>query len=654
MHRLWLPVATILIIGISLSCGGSSNSISGTPPTFTTQPQPQAVAAGQEVTFSVTASGDPTPSYQWERSTDSGVTWNSIDGASNPSYTLTAQPHQDAWYRAKASNRVGTTTSSPAPLIVYFPPTFTINPLDQAVIDEQLVTFTVGLAAIPPPAIQWERSNDGGATWSMVDGASSTSYSFIAHVGDHGARFRVLAVNYLGRVWSGIASLIIQTPPNTAPSITLQPALRIVPEGQSTTLFAAAIGDPTPSFQWERSNDGGVTWNPIVGATTSSYTLTVQLAYQNLKIRVKAMNSIGAVTGIPVLFVVGSKPEPVSAASFSTFVIKADRTLWATGRNQAGELGTGDRTDQHQLVQVLDDVSAVAAGDNHTLALRSNGDLWGTGMNILGELGWSPPIDPLRFGHVLDGVSAVAAKGDHTLVLKVDGTLWGAGQNYNGWLGTGSTADQNSFVQVLTDVKLVATSWFDTYALKVDGTLWSAGRGSAGQLGNGLGSDSYYFVRPQSGVTQLLSEVSAVSVGGNHTLALKTDGTLWATGYNAHGELGAGSADTWYWFGQVLSGVSAMAAGSDHSLALKTDGTLWASGSNRSGQLGTGDTVDRAGFVQVMNGVSSVAAGDGYTLVVKTDGTLWATGSNRYGQLGTGDTTDRHAFVQVAGGVRLP
>lgn len=98
--------------------------------------------------------------------------------------------------------------------------------------------------------------------------------------------------------------------------------------------------------------------------------------------------------------------------------------------------------------------------------------------------------------------------------------------------------------------------------------------------------------------------------------------------------------------------VSAVAVAPSHTLVLKSDGTLWAWGRNASGQLGDGTATDRAGPVQV--GTASrwhaVAAGAVHTVATRRNGTLWAWGSNGAGQLGDGTTTDRRSPVQVDGG----
>jgi alpha-tubulin suppressor-like RCC1 family protein len=76
-----------------------------------------------------------------------------------------------------------------------------------------------------------------------------------------------------------------------------------------------------------------------------------------------------------------------------------------------------------------------------------------------------------------------------------------------------------------------------------------------------------------------------------------------------------------------MSDVKSIAAGGDHSLFLRTDGTLWACGDNYAGQLGDGTEIDRSTPVQVLTGVKSMAAGYDHNLILKTDSTLWACGN---------------------------
>jgi len=181
-------------------------------------------------------------------------------------------------------------------------------------------------------------------------------------------------------------------------------------------------------------------------------------------------------------------------------------------------------------------------------------------------------------------------------------------------------------------------------AIKTDGTLWAWGYNDRGQLGDGTSTN-------RSTPVQVLTEVAAVAAGEEHSLAIKTDGSLWAWGSNLGGKLGDGTRTDRWTPVQVLTDVAAVAAGVYHTLAIKTDGSLWAWGSNSYGQLGDGIRTLRSSTpIQVLTGVAAVAAGGRHTLALKTDGSLWAWGAN-WGQLGDGTQTDRWTPVQVLTGV---
>ena len=195
-------------------------------------------------------------------------------------------------------------------------------------------------------------------------------------------------------------------------------------------------------------------------------------------------------------------------------------------------------------------------------------------------------------------------------------------------------------------IKQVAAGGYQhTMILKTDGTLWACGYNYRGQLGDGTTTD-------RTTPKQVMSGVTSVSAGDSHTMILKTDGTLWACGGNSYGQLGDGTNTDRTTPKQVMSGVTSVSAGDyQHTMILKTDGTLWACGNNYHGQLGDGTTTTRSTPKQVMSGVASVSAGGDHTMILKTDGTLWACGYNYRGQIGDGTTTDRTTPKQVMSGV---
>lgn len=185
-------------------------------------------------------------------------------------------------------------------------------------------------------------------------------------------------------------------------------------------------------------------------------------------------------------------------------------------------------------------------------------------------------------------------------------------------------------------------------ALKSDGTVWAWGNNINGQLGDGT-------QEPRTTPVQVsgISGVLAVASGAYHNLALRSDGTVWAWGLNGAGQLGDGTRSNSRSPVQVtgVAEVVAIAAGGNHSLALTSNGTIWAWGDNQFGQLGDGTTTSRATAVALteMTAVATIAAGFEFSLAQKNDGTVWAWGHNLYGQLGDGTTTHRYAPVPVGG-----
>jgi alpha-tubulin suppressor-like RCC1 family protein len=213
----------------------------------------------------------------------------------------------------------------------------------------------------------------------------------------------------------------------------------------------------------------------------------------------------------------------------------------------------------------------------------------------------------------------------------------------------------------LSSVVLGTVSTGDTHSLVVrsDGTVWASGDNLDGQLGDGTTND-----HPSPVQVPGLSGVKAVAAGAFHSLAVREDGTVWAWGSSSFGQIGDGTtAPRRLSPVQVpgLSGVVAVAAGHSFSLALREDGTVWGWGQNSSGQLGDGTTTHRFAPVQAsgLSGVKAVASGMGHALAVRADGSVWTWGYNAYGQLGVGTFFDNRlvptqtnlsGVVAVAGG----
>jgi len=324
----------------------------------------------------------------------------------------------------------------------------------------------------------------------------------------------------------------------------------------------------------------------------------------------------------------------------------SSKTLWSWGRANYGQLGLGDivrRSSPEQVGSLTNWDFLTTGGTTDTLVIKTDGTLWGWGANSYGQLGLEDNVhrsSPEQVGSLTDW-SLIYGGGDHVLAIKTDGTLWAWGYNNFGELGLKDSVNRSSPVQVG-----VGTSWaavaagesYHTVALKTDGTLWAWGANNYGQLGLGdIAGDTNRSSPEQVGA---LTNWSFVGCGYHQTLAIKTDGTLWGWGNNDYGQLGIEDIAHRSSPEQIgaLTNWSYAVSGYYHTLALKTDGTLWSWGRNDYGQLGIEDVAHRSSPEQVgtLTNWSSVFTGLYHTASLRTDGTLWSWGRDNYSQLGLG------------------
>ena len=233
------------------------------------------------------------------------------------------------------------------------------------------------------------------------------------------------------------------------------------------------------------------------------------------------------------------------------------------------------------------------------------------------------------------------------IALLSDGTVWQRGYNVWGELGDGTTTERHTPVQVhgandiafLNSIKAIMGGEPYNFSLKSDGTVWSWAWNVFGSLGDGTNTDSHVPVQVHGPDNiNFLNSIVALGGRGYHSLALKSDGTVWTWGFNTHGQLGDGSAKHRNLPIQVgnFTGVSAVTGGYSFSMALKTDHTVWTWGGNANGELGNG--TNNSSFVPVqVTGLSDViqaSSGWKHAVALKSDGTVWTWGQNSKGELG--------------------
>ena len=396
----------------------------------------------------------------------------------------------------------------------------------------------------------------------------------------------------------------------------------------------------------------------------------------------------------------------ISFRNNTTLAVKTNGTLWAWGVGSNGELPDGTRISRSSPVQIGTETNwaDVFFGSFHAGGIKTDGTLWTWGGNSQGQMGFGDTISrssPVQVG-TRTWLFAAAGPGS-TMAIRSDGTLWAWGDNTNGVLGLGdANINRSSPVQVgtLSDWTRVAL-WSHTMAVRSNGTLWSWGFNNTGQLGLNLGSTAHRSSPVQVGT---LTNWSIPDTNNSIvSIAIKTDGTLWAWGSNSGGGLGDGTVvsrsspvqigtqtnivsgsvgsneyslleNTGYAISvggirtlpgydidfmlnrsspvQIGTRTWSYVSAVGHSLAIRDDGTLWAWGTQGQGQLGLGDVVTRSSPVQVgtLNTWSKVYASSPHSYAIRTDGTLWAWGRNILGELGLGnfgDSTNRSSPVQV-------
>jgi alpha-tubulin suppressor-like RCC1 family protein len=331
----------------------------------------------------------------------------------------------------------------------------------------------------------------------------------------------------------------------------------------------------------------------------------------------------------------------VAAGVYHILGLRADGSLWAWGSNGSGQLGAagGGNNATPAATGTALPTRSTAAGSNFGLAIRADGTLWAWGDNSTGQFGdgtTTASLVPRQVGTDRDWVM-VAAGSQHGLGLKVDGSLYAWGFNFAGQLGNGTTTSSPTPLQVPGTYSRVSAGIFHSLALRADGTLWAWGYNYFGELGQGIYNDNLNPAQVAGIYTQAVA-------GGNHSLGLRADGSLWAWGFNRYGQLGNtannGTENPNPTPAQVAGTYACVAAGGYHSLALRTDGTLYTWGMNEYGQLGNlpNNGTRAANPVPTQVGAdryTRLAAGLFHSLGLRADGTLWAWGNNANGQLGS-------------------
>jgi alpha-tubulin suppressor-like RCC1 family protein len=514
----------------------------------------------------------------------------------------------------------------------------------------------------PPAALTYTWSHvSGGGTVTFVNGSSLNATASFSTSGTYTLRLKADD----GTLFTTDDIVVVVNPvaaANVAPTVSAGADQTItLPSSASLSGTASDDGLPNPpgslTYSWSKvSGSGTVTFSSSTTLNTTAsfptngvYTLRLTVSDSVLSTADDIQVTVNPATSTPNVF------GALAGGYGHSLGVKSDGTVWGWGQTEYGQIGvTGTPRLTAIQVPLLTSMMEVAAGRSHSAGLKSDGTVWTWGHNGYGQLGVAGVVQRTSPAAVsnLTGVTGISVGTYHTVSLKSDGTVWSWGYGLHGQMGNGTTTTsvkspvKSNVAGVITEI---AAGGYHTLALRNDGTVWSWGYGKYGQLGNGSTNMAVNAVQVSG-----LTGVVGLAAGEYHSLALKSNGTVWGWGMNNQGQLGNGATAVSRTTPVQVTGLSnvvQVACGWSHSMALKSDGTLWVWGNNASGQLGDGTTTRRTLPVQVgtLNSIISIAAGRAHGLALRNDGTVWTSGDNATGQLGNGTSTSSSTPVQVSG-----
>lgn len=603
-------------------------------PAITTQPTTEVVVnAGAAATFTAAASGVPSPTLQWQLSTDGGASYANITGATSGSYTTPATVVGDEGrrYRLVATNSQGSANSAAGVLFVYAAPAVS-NPVDASVIAGQTATFSVTVTGGQgAAALQWQRAESATPT-TFVDiaGATGASYTTPTTVtGDNNARFRVR--------WSNSSNdpapaAISNSGTSNAAILTVQNAITAtqVVAGYEWSLVRRPDGTVW-AWGWQHRNNGTVQQS---GIPTAEQALRPVQMYPSVLTSVRAVagwydgwyalmedgrvlqwgnarnasdgrgtDGNGSLTGsvpqfrynttpVEMLELVGGTPQPVNRVC--SIAATQGTLLMIRSIDDAG-VTTSCNPGAAKTVWWVGTWTAFGADSTRVVVKIP-------GLPQSGTAGYSPPS-------VIAG--GQSSSGDPPSVIGLeDGRAYGIGQNFYNGFGLPTPAPSR-VGNATTGPQLLPAAWgslrgfgfsfyYSLFGIRTDGTVFASGYSNNVELGTGDVPAATYNGPLQviaetctaTPCTSFLTGVDAiVSTNSLATLALRS-GQIYGWGRNLNGLLGLPSGTP----AQVpyprlvpaSVAMTAISASNVHALAIGPGDAVYAWGAGQRGALGDG------------------------------------------------------------------
>ena len=375
------------------------------------------------------------------------------------------------------------------------------------------------------------------------------------------------------------------------------------------------------------------------------------------------------------------------SVSQSTYIITSDNSnnAYSCGKNNYGQLGIASAIDRNVFTNISTNISgkkvlSIVGGEFHCMLMTNEdkNNLYSCGRNDYGQLGIGNNTNQNTFQPVTHGtingkkIIYVYAGGNHSLILtnNTSNNLYSCGNNSKGQLGVGSSIDasRNTFTNIITNIsgkKIKNISAGNEHSLiltsDISNNLYSCGNNSNGELGIGNNTNQSSFQLANTGSINT-KKILSISAGKYHSILLTNENlnNLYSCGENGSGQLGLGNNTDKNEFTSVTTNINGkrtihISCGGDHSLILTNDSSnnLYSCGKNNSGQLGLANNVDYNSFQLSSNTLqnnyyNSISAGYNHSFVTTFDKTnkFYVVGNNNSGQLDlSNNTTDINILI---------